>query len=170
MPFPQHPKSMLPYRGQDADSLRLGWFWFRKQVEGAQNFRSRQHRAQGPSPFPYSGDRVALPGVKQTGKSVTHPLISSAEFQNRVEQYLYCLSVSLWKVTGREFALTSVYVLAMWQCSLTVNIMVVFTLSQFWEFISNITSLFWFGLIFIKWMCWGYQQENQGGKELKRNI
>jgi hypothetical protein len=44
----------------------------------------------------YNGYRVSLPGVKLPGHGVKHPPLSSAEVDERVEIYLYSLSVPSW--------------------------------------------------------------------------
>jgi hypothetical protein len=52
-------------------------------------FRTRLDRPWSPPSLLYSGNRVSFLGVKQPGRGVNHPPPSSAEVQERAEQYLY---------------------------------------------------------------------------------
>ena len=49
----------------------------------------------------YDGCRVSLPGVKGPERGVDHPPPSSAEVKERVELYLYSLSVLSWQAIHR---------------------------------------------------------------------
>jgi len=56
----------------------------------------------GPGAYPasYTMGTGSLPRVKRPGRGVDHPPLSSAEVKERVEMYLYSVSVSSWPVIG----------------------------------------------------------------------
>ena len=54
----------------------------------------------GAHPASYTMGTGSFPGVKGPGRGVDHPPLSSAEFEGRVELYIYCFSVSSWPVIG----------------------------------------------------------------------
>jgi hypothetical protein len=136
------PNILIPW---SRDRLATTWMVLVSKTGGGQNFRSRPFRPEGPLFFLYSGNRVALPGVKQTVNSVTHPFICSAEFKNGgpITLLPHCVFMAWYR---RTFALSFVYTLvvretlSMWQFSFNGYIMFICILSQFWEFISHIRS------------------------------
>jgi hypothetical protein len=65
---------------------------------GARFFATIQ-TGHGPPSLLYNGYQV-FPGVKQLRRVVDHPPPSSAEVNEIVELYLYCLFGPLWPVIG----------------------------------------------------------------------
>jgi hypothetical protein len=61
--------------------------------------------ALGPTQPLYNGYRVSFPGVKQPGRDVDHPSLSSAEVEGRVELYRYSPSGPSWLVLGQTLPL-----------------------------------------------------------------
>jgi hypothetical protein len=63
-------------------------------------FRTRPHRSWGSPSLLYNGYRVSFSGVKRLGWGVNHLSRSSAEVKERIELYLYSLSVPSCPVLG----------------------------------------------------------------------
>ena len=53
----------------------------------------------------YNAYRISFPGVKQPGRGVNHPPLSSAEVKERVELYFSSPSGSSWPILGRALPL-----------------------------------------------------------------
>ena len=51
----------------------------------------------------YIGYRVPFPGVKQWGRGVNHPLVSSTEVKERTDLYMYSPFGPLWPVARRIY-------------------------------------------------------------------
>jgi hypothetical protein len=69
--------------------------------------------------------RVSSPGVKQPGRGVDHPPLSSAEVKEGVELYLYSPSVPSWPVIGRILLYIYIYIY-IYRCILTVLYMLTY--------------------------------------------
>jgi hypothetical protein len=54
----------------------------------------------------YNGCRVSSPGVKGSGRGVSHPALFTAEVKERVELCLYSPSGPLWQAIGEHYVLT----------------------------------------------------------------
>jgi hypothetical protein len=72
--------------------------FFSNVPRGSHIFRKLSDLLWGPSSLLHIGYCVSFLGVK---RGVNHPLPSSAEVKERVEQYLYSPSRSSWPVVGR---------------------------------------------------------------------
>jgi hypothetical protein len=74
---------------------------------GGDIFRTLSDRPWGPPSLLYNGYRVSFPGVKRSGRGANHQPPSSAEVQERIEQYLYSLSGLSWPLLERTFTFIS---------------------------------------------------------------
>ena len=66
--------------------------------------------ALGVTQPPLNWCRVSYPGVKRPGRGVNHPHLSSVEFKERVQLYLYSICGHSWSVLGKTSALPLPYV------------------------------------------------------------
>ena len=67
---------------------------------GGEIFGSCPHPPWGPPSLLYNGYRVSFPGVELPGRGVDNPPPSRAEFEERVELYLYSPSGPTWFILG----------------------------------------------------------------------
>jgi hypothetical protein len=64
-----------------------------RPVLGGEVFRTFPHRPWGPPRLLYNAYRVSFQGIKQPRPGVDHPPASNAEVKERVELYLWTLSI-----------------------------------------------------------------------------
>jgi hypothetical protein len=74
------------YRGRYNDCLRAGWSRDRIQVDA--RFSALVQKGPGAHLTFYAAGSWSFPRVKRSGRDVNNPPLSSAEVEERVEQYL----------------------------------------------------------------------------------
>jgi len=88
------------YMGRDGVvgiATRYGFDGMGIEPGGGSNFPHLPRPALEPTQPPITD---AFPGVKQPVRGVNHPSQTSADVKERVQLYLYSLSVPSWQVTG----------------------------------------------------------------------
>jgi len=90
---------------------RYSDLWWDRIPVGAKFFAPVQ-TSPGANLASYTMDTGSFPGIKRPGRDADHPPTSSAEFEGRVELYVFSLSGPSWPVLGWSLPLPlCIYVL-----------------------------------------------------------
>jgi len=98
-------KFYCSFMGRYSDSLRAGWSGGSNPV-GRARFSALVQTGPAAHPASYTMGTGSFPGVKQPGRGVDHPTLSSAKVKEKVELYLYSPSGPSWPVLGRTCPFT----------------------------------------------------------------
>jgi hypothetical protein len=81
------------------------FYWSTGKVQSTREYKKKTRWGRyfppwGPPSLIYNKYRVSLPRVKRPGRDVSHPPLSNADINDRVEQHLHSSSVLSWPVLG----------------------------------------------------------------------